>query len=108
MAGHWEESLQLISVQKSTWPLLIDHFATSELWHTGNIEVVLQTGSSKCSAVGGKYKTISSCYRRTTKTKITRSKTRKILILPTKASKRMVKDENRFAIKLSPSTKMMR
>ena len=108
MADHLEASLQLISVQKLTWPLLIDHFATSELWHTGNIEVVLQTGSSKCSAVAGKCKMISSCYRRTTMTKIIRSKTKKILISPTKASKRRVKDENKFAIKLSQSTKMMR
>ena len=108
MADHWEASLQLISVQKLTWPLLIDHFVTLELWLTGNIGAVLQTGSSKYSVVGGKCKTISSCYRRTMKTKITRSKTRKILILQIKALKMKVKDENRFAIKLSPLTKMMR
>ena len=108
MADHWEASLQLISVQKLTWLLLIDHFATLELWLTGNIGAVLQTGSLKCSVVGGKCKTISSCYRRTMKTKITRSKTKKILILPIKASKMKVKDENRFVIKLSPLTRMMR
>ena len=107
MADHWEASLQLISVQKLTWPLLTDHFATLELWLTGNIGAVLQTGSSKYSVVGGKCKTISSCYRRTKKAKITRSKTRKILTLLIKASKRKVKNENRFAIKLSLLTKMM-
>ena len=51
MADHWEASLQLISVQKLTWQLLTDHFATLELWLTGNIGAVLQTGSSKYSAV---------------------------------------------------------
>ena len=108
MADHWEASLQLTSVQKLTWLSLIDHFATSELWLIGNIGAVLQIGSLKCSAVDGKYKTISSCYRRTIKIKMIRSKTRKILILRTKVSKRKVKDEKRLAIKLSPLTKMMR